>query len=172
MTDECTEDDNSNVDVMTRLEQQLTKQLKMCLSTRDHHKALGDVAGTNRFERLALNVTKDLDIVRLARRTPDARVPKFHYENKDFSILKSFTELGDNDLELTIVRGISYTCSNPKEIDTYVKFDFPYPQVSKYNGKYWFYATLIYRMSHLVKERLPLKIRIVPNTMLHILYLY
>ncbi|XP_063914192.1 coiled-coil and C2 domain-containing protein 1-like isoform X1 [Zophobas morio] len=128
MTDECTEDDNSNVDVMTRLEQQLTKQLKMCLSTRDHHKALGDVAGTNRFERLALNVTKDLDIVRLARRTPDARVPKFHYENKDFSIVKSFTELGDNDLELTIVRGISYTCSNPKEIDTYVKFDFPYPQ--------------------------------------------
>ncbi|XP_008193260.1 coiled-coil and C2 domain-containing protein 1-like isoform X1 [Tribolium castaneum] len=128
MADECSEDDNSNTDVIARLENQLTKQLKMCLSTRDHHKALGDVAGTNRFERLALNVTKDLDIVRLARRTPGAGVPKFHYENRDFSIVKSFTELGENDLELTIVRGISYTCSNPKEIDTYVKFDFPYPQ--------------------------------------------
>ncbi|XP_044266169.1 coiled-coil and C2 domain-containing protein 1-like isoform X2 [Tribolium madens] len=128
MADECTEDNNSNTDVIARLENQLTKQLKMCLSTRDHHKALGDVGGTNRFERLALNVTKDLDIVRLARRTPGARIPKFHYENRDFSIVKSFTELGENDLELTIVRGISYTCSNPKEIDTYVKFEFPYPQ--------------------------------------------
>lgn len=129
MADDCSEDDGSSKDVITRLETQLTKQLKMCLSTRDHHKALGDVAGMNRFERLALNVTKDLDIVRLARRTPGAGIPKFHYENKDFSIVKSFTELGENDLELTIVRGISYTCSNPKEIDTYVKFEFPYPQV-------------------------------------------
>jgi coiled-coil and C2 domain-containing protein 1 len=128
MTEECTESDNSNADVLTRLESQLTKQLKMCLSTRDHNKALGDVAGTNRFERLALNVTKDLDLVRLAHRTPGAGVPKFHYENKDFSIVKSFTDLGENDLELTVVRGICYSCNNPKEIDTYVKFDFPFPQ--------------------------------------------
>lgn len=129
MAEECTEGDTSNMDIITRLELQLTKQLKMCLSTRDHHKALGDVAGMNRFERLALNVTKDLDLVRLAHRTPAAGIPKYHYENKDFSIVKCFTELGDNDLELTVVRGISYTCSNPKDVDTYVKFDFPFPQV-------------------------------------------
>lgn len=48
MADECTENNDSDSDVLTRLEIQLTKQLKMCLSTRDHHKALGDVAGTNR----------------------------------------------------------------------------------------------------------------------------
>ena len=102
----------------------------MCLTTRDHHKALGDVAGMNRFEHLALSVTKDLDIVRLAHRTPGAGVPKFHYEYKDFSIVKSFTDLSDNDLELFIARGINYSCVNPKEIDTYVKFEFPYPQVS------------------------------------------
>lgn len=130
MADECVEDDTSNMDVISRLENQLTKQLKMCLSTRDHHKALGDVAGMNRFERLALNVTKDLDTVRMIHRTPGAAIPKFHYEKKDFSIVKSFTDLGDNDLEMTIIRGINYTTTNPKEIDTYVKFEFPYPQVS------------------------------------------
>lgn len=54
---------------------------------------------------------------------------KFHYETKQFSIVQCNTDLGDNDLELTIVRGISYTVDNPKEIDTYVKFEFPYPQV-------------------------------------------
>ncbi|CAH0556812.1 unnamed protein product [Brassicogethes aeneus] len=132
MSGECNDDDSGDVDMMTRLETQLSKQLKMCLSTRDHHKALGDVAGTNRFERLALNVTKDLDIVRLSRRTPGSKVPKFHYETKDFSIVKSFTELTDNDLELLIVRGINYSSENPKDIDTYVKFTFPFPQETPY----------------------------------------
>lgn len=127
--EECSEKDSEHFDLLSRLEAQLNKQLKTCLATRDHHKALGDVASTNRFEQLALNVTKDLDIIRLARRTPGCRIPKFHYENKDFSIVKSFTELGDDDLELVIVRGINYRSTNPTEIDTYVKFEFPFPQV-------------------------------------------
>lgn len=129
MAEECTEDDSSDMDLIGRLESQLTKQLKMCLTTRDHHKALGDVAGTNRFERLALSVTKDLDYVRLIHRTGGS-IPKFYYEIKDFSIVKSFTELGDNDLELCILRGINYNCSNPNDIDTYVKCEMPFPQVS------------------------------------------
>lgn len=132
MKEECQETDTDDTDIMHRLETQLTKQLKMCLTTRDHHKALGDIAGMNRFERLAVSVTKDLDLIRIARRTSGSGVPKFHYENKDFSIVKSFTDLNDNDLELTIVRGINYNCTNPKDIDTYIKYEFPYPQVSSY----------------------------------------
>lgn len=131
MAEECSEESNSDADIISRLENQLQKQLKMCLTTRDHNKALGDVAGTNRFERLALNVTKDLDVIRLARKTKAVKVPKFHYEMKEFSIVKSFTDIMDNDMELTVVRGINYNSTNPKEIDTYVKFEFPFPQVSK-----------------------------------------
>lgn len=129
MAEECTEED-TDLDVLSRLETQLNKQLKMCLSTRDHNKAIGDVAGTNRFEQLALTVTKDLDIIRLARRTPGSPIPKFHYEKREFSIVKTITELNDNDLEITIARGINYNCPNPKDVDTYVRFEFPYPQVS------------------------------------------
>lgn len=127
MTEECQEGDSENADMIHRLETQLTKQLKMCLSTRDHHKAMGDVAGMNRFETLALSVTKDLDLIRLVKRRGDSALPKFHYENKDFSIVKSNTDLNDNDLEMTIVRGINFNCTNPKDIDTYVKYEFPYP---------------------------------------------
>ena len=130
MAEECTEDDSGTLDVLSRLESQLTKQLKMCLSTRDHNKAIGDVAGTNRFEQLALSVTKDLDLIRVAKRVPTTFIPKFHYESKNFSVVKTFTDLNDNDLELYIMRGINYNCTNPKDIDTYVKFEFPYPQVS------------------------------------------
>jgi hypothetical protein len=42
------------------------------------------------------------------------------------------TDLGDNDLELIIVQGISYNVANPKDVDTDVKYEFPYPSVSKY----------------------------------------
>ncbi|XP_017778649.1 PREDICTED: coiled-coil and C2 domain-containing protein 1-like isoform X2 [Nicrophorus vespilloides] len=135
MADECVEDDAGVMDVISRLEAQLTKQLKMCLTTRDHHKALGDVAGTNRFERLALSVTKDLDLVRIAKRTNGAAIPKFHHESRNFSIVKSFTDLNDNDLQLSIISGINYNCANPKDIDTYVKFEFPYPQEEPYRDK-------------------------------------
>lgn len=128
LTVEEISDDNS-FNLLSRLEAQLIKQLNMCLATRDHHKALGDVATTNSFEQLALSVTKDLDVIRLAQHTPECRIPKFRYENKDFSIVKSFTELGDNDLQLVIIRGINYTTANPTQIDTYVKFEFPFPQV-------------------------------------------
>ncbi|XP_066143225.1 coiled-coil and C2 domain-containing protein 1-like isoform X2 [Euwallacea fornicatus] len=134
MVDECTENDDSDGDLLTRLENQLTKQLKMCLSTRDHHKALGDVAGTNRFEQLALSVTKDLDIVRVAKRR-GGRAPTHHYETKEFSIVKSFTELTDNEMELVIIRGINYRSDSPKDIDTYVKFEFAFPQETPYSDK-------------------------------------
>lgn len=127
--------DPEHMDILTRLEQQLTKQLKMALSTRDHNKAIGDVAGMNRFEHLALSVTRDLDIIRIVKRKHTIQLPKFHYETKNFSIVKSFTELNDNDLQLTILRGINYNCSNPDSIDTYVKFEFPFPQEEPVRNK-------------------------------------
>jgi coiled-coil and C2 domain-containing protein 1 len=50
------------------------------------------------------------------------------YHNIDVS--RCCTDLGDSDLELTVIQGISYTVPNPKDVDTYVKFEFPYPAVS------------------------------------------
>lgn len=47
------------------------------------------------------------------------------------------TDLGDNDLELTVLRGISYNVANPKDVDTYVKFEFPYPAVSTIHSRYF-----------------------------------
>ncbi len=42
-------------------------------------------------------------------------------------------ELGDNDLELEVVRGVNYNLPSdyaPKDLNTYVKYEFPYPNVS------------------------------------------
>ncbi|XP_060800584.1 coiled-coil and C2 domain-containing protein 1-like isoform X2 [Amyelois transitella] len=114
-------------DVILRIQQQLTKQLKLCLDNRDHNKKMGNVAEANRFEHLAVAVKQDLDVVLVAKRLGQDP-PKFHYESRQFAVVQCNTDLNENDLELTIVRGIAYNVPNPKEVDTYVKFEFPYPQ--------------------------------------------
>lgn len=83
----------------------------------------------NRFENLGLAVQRDLDVVRYARRK-DISMPKFHYEKKNFSIVRCNTDLTDNELEIVVVRGINYNVSNPKDVDTYVKVEFPLLNVS------------------------------------------
>ncbi|XP_067001233.2 coiled-coil and C2 domain-containing protein 1-like isoform X2 [Anabrus simplex] len=124
----------SDAEIFEKLEEDLSNQAKMCLNTRDHFKAIGDVASANRFEQLALHAKKDLNAVRCAHRRSEP-LPKFHYETKSFSIVQCNTELGDNDLELTIVQGINYNVSNPKDVDTYVRFEFPYPAETPYKDK-------------------------------------
>ncbi|XP_052900032.1 coiled-coil and C2 domain-containing protein 1-like isoform X1 [Anopheles moucheti] len=117
-----------------RLEEQLSKQLIICRNTRDHHRAMGDIAGMNKFENLALNVQKDLDLVRLIHRQ-GLPLPKFHYEKLQFNVVKCHTDLSDNEVEICVVRGINYNVPNPKDVDTYVKFEFPYPQEDPLKGR-------------------------------------
>uniref|UniRef100_A0A182MYA9 Coiled-coil and C2 domain-containing protein 1-like n=1 Tax=Anopheles dirus TaxID=7168 RepID=A0A182MYA9_9DIPT len=121
-------------DTRIRLEEQLSKQLIICRNTRDHHRAMGDVAGMNKFENLALNVQKDLDLVRLGHRQ-GLPLPKFHYEKLQFNVVKCHTDLSDNEVEICVVRGINYNVPNPKDVDTYVKFEFPYPQEDPLKGR-------------------------------------
>ncbi|XP_072760741.1 coiled-coil and C2 domain-containing protein 1-like isoform X2 [Anoplolepis gracilipes] len=108
--------------IYENLETQLIKQIKWCLSTRDHSKALGDVPAYNRWERLALGYTRDLDMLRVRKRDL-LPPPQHHYEMKTYQIVQSSTDLNDSDIEISIIRGINY----PREADTYVMFEFPFP---------------------------------------------
>ncbi|XP_014086442.1 coiled-coil and C2 domain-containing protein 1-like isoform X2 [Bactrocera oleae] len=122
-TEEC-DPENELSDIGIRIEEQLAKQLMMCKNTRDHHKAMGDVAGMNRFENLALTVQKDLDLVRYSKHK-NLSLPKFHYEKRSFNIVHCNTDLSDNELEIVVVRGLNYNVPNSKDVDTYVKIEFP-----------------------------------------------
>ncbi|KAF4526724.1 hypothetical protein B566_EDAN015756 [Ephemera danica] len=101
-------------EIYDKLEEDLAKQIKLCIATRDHFKATGDVAGGNRFEQLAVRTQRDLLLVRACRKKGDP-VPRFRYETKSFSLLQCCTDLGDNDLELNIIQGINYTDNPPKD---------------------------------------------------------
>ena len=60
---------------------------QVCQTNRDHYQNLGEVAEANKFDRLAQNSLKDLDALRHAYRHGDF-VPKFHYETREFQIVK------------------------------------------------------------------------------------
>ncbi|XP_051173454.1 coiled-coil and C2 domain-containing protein 1-like isoform X2 [Leptopilina boulardi] len=120
---DCLEEATGTDDqIYENLEAQLLKQIKWCLSTRDHCKGLGDVPGYNRWERLALGYTRDLDMLRVRKRN-SSPPPQHHYEIKTYAIVQCSTDLSDGDLELSIIRGVNF----PKEADTYVIYEFPYP---------------------------------------------
>uniref|UniRef100_A0A1B6EAJ9 C2 domain-containing protein n=2 Tax=Clastoptera arizonana TaxID=38151 RepID=A0A1B6EAJ9_9HEMI len=124
----------SDSDIYDKLEADLLNQLKKFMETRNHFKAIGDVTSANRFEQQALSTKKDLDFVKFSHKNKHP-VPKFHYEMKSFSIVQCNTELGDNDVELTLVQGINYNVPNPKEVDTYIRFEFPYPNEDPFRDK-------------------------------------
>ncbi|XP_015126475.1 coiled-coil and C2 domain-containing protein 1-like isoform X2 [Diachasma alloeum] len=126
-SEECQpiDENSSDSEIYDNLEATLIKHKKACLSTRDHAKALGDVPGYNRWERLALGYSKDLDMLRVRRRD-GLPPPQHHYEVKTYAIVQSCTDLNDGDVEIQIIRGINY----PKEADTYVIYEFPYPSDS------------------------------------------
>lgn len=123
-------------EVFKKLEQALIQQIRTCASNQQHFNKLGDVLSTTKFQKLEEGCRKDLDALKNAFRHGDP-VPKFHYENRTFSLVQCNTDLGDNDLELTVIRGIQFnhpSGGSEKDLDTYVKFEFPYPTEDAQTG--------------------------------------
>jgi len=65
-------------------------------------------------------VFQDLDALRNAYKRGDA-VPKFHYERRAFSKVICNLDLGDNDLEITVLQGVNYNAAGSKELNSYCK---------------------------------------------------
>ncbi|CAL4087630.1 unnamed protein product, partial [Meganyctiphanes norvegica] len=161
--------------IYTKLEEDLIEQIKMCATTREHFKAIGDVASSNRFEQFILHTKKDLDAVRVAFKRGD-KPPRFHYENRSFNIVECNTDLNDSDCEISILRGINFNVDNPKDVDTYVKIEFPYPTDNppqdrsdvvkdtnnpEYNHKIVFSVDRKSRALARVFKRYPLKLQVI-----------
>lgn len=59
----------------------------MCIRTRDHYKAMGDIPNANNLEQLAMQTKKDLNFIQVAEKS-NLKVPKFHYETKPFTVVQ------------------------------------------------------------------------------------
>ncbi|CAG7837391.1 unnamed protein product [Allacma fusca] len=128
--DDCIEPSSSDFEAYSKLEDDLKKQMKMCIQTRDHYKAMGDIASANRFEKLAIESKKDLDVLRLSAKQGGS-LPKFQYVQRLFSITECNTDLAEDEIEIGVIQGINYKVANPTTVDTFVKVELAYPSAEE-----------------------------------------
>ena len=110
-----------------KLEIELTSQIEMCSTNKEHFLRLGDVTSASKFEKFSIEMKKDLGVLQNNWRRGD-KVPKYHYEQKSFSIVVSNTELSNTQISIEVIRAIDLPFKG--EPDTFVKIEFPFPKVS------------------------------------------
>lgn len=123
--------------VYARLQLELVNQIKLSETNRDVFTKLGDISSANKFEKMGDNSRKDLDSLKNAYEHNDP-VPRFHYETRHFSFVQCNYDLGDNDLEVGVVRAINLNPPSgysPSDLHVYVKYEFPYPKDSAQCGE-------------------------------------
>lgn len=100
----------------------------MCKRNQEYFLQLGDVSTASKFEKYAVESRKDMDML-IARWRSGDRIPSFKYETRTFSIVVCNTEVGTNEISLEVLKAIDIP--GKSDIDTYVKVEFPFPNVSQ-----------------------------------------
>ncbi|XP_031551489.1 coiled-coil and C2 domain-containing protein 1-like [Actinia tenebrosa] len=119
-------------ELYARLEDCLIKQTEMCIKNGKHYQQLGDLSSAKMYDKMAKSLHQDLDAVKSAKKHKDPP-PKFHYEDKTFTVVNSFSELSNSEVEIEVVRCLNVPLPSgysAKDMYTYVAFEFPYPNVS------------------------------------------
>jgi coiled-coil and C2 domain-containing protein 1 len=133
-------------DVLRRLVEDLSGQVKTANSNAKHFQSIGDIKNANMFAQLAKDSRKDYDVLASVI-TNGERVPLYHYETRRYQTVDCIPEISENDLEINIVRAINLPIPKDfeaKHLDTYVKVDFPYPTVSVFFACFIIVLVIVY----------------------------
>ncbi|XP_015682975.1 coiled-coil and C2 domain-containing protein 1A [Protobothrops mucrosquamatus] len=117
----------------TELVKLMRQQHEMCISYSKQFTHLGNITETIKFEKMAEDCKKDMEILKQAH-AKGLPLPKYHYEQRTHSVIKIFPELNSNDMILSIVKGINLPAPpgiSPDDLDAFVRFEFPYPNVEE-----------------------------------------
>ncbi|XP_044134677.1 coiled-coil and C2 domain-containing protein 1A [Bufo gargarizans] len=115
----------------TALMEQLKKQHEMAMSYSQQFTHLGNITETAKYEKLAEECMKYIEIVKQAH-ARGLPVPHCHYEERTVSIVKIFPELTSSDLVLYVNKAVNLpTGSSPSDMDTFVRFEFAYPSLEE-----------------------------------------
>ncbi|XP_073704319.1 coiled-coil and C2 domain-containing protein 1B [Garra rufa] len=131
---------HSDVQISEKAEQvytQLTKLLKeqheKCVTYSKQFTHMGNVAETTKFENMAEQCKKSLEILKLAQNR-GLQPPKHHFEERTYRTVRIFPELSSTDMVVVIVKGMNLPAPPgvaTNDLDAYVKFDFPYPSADQ-----------------------------------------
>lgn len=116
-------------EVYTQLQKMLLEQHEKCLLFSKQFMHQGNVAETTRFEKLAQDRQKQLEILQLAQ-AQGLDPPSHHFESKTFQTVRIFSDLNSTEMHLIIVRGMNLPAPpgvTPDDLDAFVRFEFHYP---------------------------------------------
>ncbi|XP_062454431.1 coiled-coil and C2 domain-containing protein 1A isoform X2 [Rhea pennata] len=111
----------------------IRQQHEMCVNYSKQFTHLGNIAETTKFEKMAEDCKQNMEILKQAH-ARGFPLPKYHYEQRTFNIIKIFPELNSNDMVLSIVKGINLPAPPgvaPNDLDAFVRFEFPYPNAEE-----------------------------------------
>ncbi|XP_036613335.1 coiled-coil and C2 domain-containing protein 1B [Trichosurus vulpecula] len=116
-------------EVYAQLHKMLQEQHEKCLLYSKQFMHQGNVAETTRFEKLAQDRKKQLEILQLAQ-AQGLDPPSHRFEEKTFQTVRIFSELNSTEMHLLIVRGMNLPAPpgvTPDDLDAFVRFEFHYP---------------------------------------------
>lgn len=116
-------------EVYAQLQKMLLEQYEKCLLFSKQFMHQGNVAETTRFEKLAQDRKKQLEILQLAQ-AQGLDPPGHHFELKTFQTVRIFSELNSTEMHLIIVRGMNLPAPpgvTPDDLDAFVRFELHYP---------------------------------------------
>ncbi|XP_072255548.1 coiled-coil and C2 domain-containing protein 1A isoform X1 [Pyxicephalus adspersus] len=122
-----------NSEKFNKLMEQLKKQHEMCTSSSQQFTHLGNITETAKYEKLAEECMKYIEIVKQAH-TRGLPVPRCHYEERTVSVVKIFPDLTTSDLILYVSKAVNLPTtagSSPSDMDIFVKFEFAYPSLEE-----------------------------------------
>ncbi|XP_043913621.1 coiled-coil and C2 domain-containing protein 1A [Protopterus annectens] len=111
----------------------LKQQHEKCLSYSQQFTHLGNVAETTKFEKMAEDCKKSIEVLKIAH-AKSYPLPKYHYEERTFNTVKIFPNLSSNDMVLHIVKGINFPPppgGSPNDLDACVRFEFAFPNTEE-----------------------------------------
>uniref|UniRef100_A0A671LPC6 Coiled-coil and C2 domain-containing protein 1B n=1 Tax=Sinocyclocheilus anshuiensis TaxID=1608454 RepID=A0A671LPC6_9TELE len=120
-------------EVYTQLTNLLKEQYEKCVTYSKQFTHMGNVAETTKFENMAEQCKKSLEILKLAQNR-GLQPPKHHFEERTYRTVRIFPELSSTDMVVFIVRGMNLPAPSgvaTNDLDAYVKFDFPYPSTDQ-----------------------------------------
>ncbi|XP_015266053.1 PREDICTED: coiled-coil and C2 domain-containing protein 1A [Gekko japonicus] len=117
----------------TELVKLMRQQYEMCMNYSGQFTHLGNIAETTKFEKMAEDCRKNMETLKQAH-AKGFPLPRYHYEQRTFSVIKIFPELNSNDMVLSVVKAINLPAPPgvaPNDIDAFVRFEFPYPNAEE-----------------------------------------
>lgn len=126
--------------IYDRLRSDLLQQIQLCARNQQMYAQMEGATNAkyaNDFKLLEQRSSHDLEQLKQSYQK-GFKTPVFHYEKRQLNLIQSNHDLMENELEVTIIRGINLSVPSgftAQALETYVTLEFPYPPESSQTGR-------------------------------------